>query len=343
MTRGTKWVWRGLLEVLICLVASVSFALAEGDSRAVSTVDNVWRTVFEIENDVLVAEDRHYTNGLFLSVLAPSDYVPEWIATAAHLLPPYNDDPSEVRWGFAIGHRMITPEFFSIEELVVDDRPYAGWLFGRLELYRDRNRDLAGKIPYLDRFEIDFGVVGPAAIAREAQSGIHTVFLTPKFRGWDNQLKNEFGLVLRRGRHWRIPGEAITVVAGLELDVIANLTIDLGNVKTAATAGLMLRAGWRLPKDFGRGRFSPGDAGRRIYVFAGTDVSGVLRDIFLDGNTFRDSHHIGKQPVVIHAPSGIAYASGRFRTSLSVIWNSEEFRGQKGADLYGRWSLGFDY
>ena len=334
----TNSLWRALIGVpLCCCVASAPLAVAS---------DDVWRINFEIENDVLVAEDRHYTNGLFLSLLAPRDYVPSWIATAARLLPPFTDDPSEVRWGVALGHEMYTPEDYFRRTLIHDDRPYAGWLFARFELYRDRNRDLSDKIPYLDSFRVSLGVVGPAAIAKEAQSGIHAVFFSPKFVGWDNQLKNEVGLILRRGRHWRIPGEAIEIGRGLCVDAIANLTLDLGNVKTAATTGVMLRGGWRLPQDFGLGRFSPAedpDSGMRLYVFIGADISAVVRNIFLDGNTFRASHSVDKQVMVIHAPIGIAFARGGFRTSLSVIWISEEFRGQDGADLSGRWSLGWAY
>ena len=333
----TTWRWRALIGVLLCGFASAPLAVA---------ADRVWRVEFAIENDVLVAQDRHYTNGLFLDVLAPKDYLPRWVATAAHLLPPYNDDPAEVRWGFAFGHEMYTPEDYFVRSLIVDDRPYAGWLYARFALYRDRNRDRPGKLPYLDSLKLDLGVVGPGAIAKEAQAGIHEVFFSPKFEGWDNQLRNEFGLILRRSRHWRIPGDAIALGPGLSADAIANLTLDLGNVRTAASAGVTLRAGWRLPKDFGLGRFSPPegpDAGLRLYLFVGADLSAVVRDIFLDGNTFRDSYDVDKNTVVIHLPIGVAFVSGRFRSSLSAIWNSEEFKGQDGADWYGRWSIGWDY
>lgn len=328
---------RALIGVLLCGFASAPLAAA---------ADNLWRVEFIIENDLLLAQDRHYSNGLFLNVLAPMAYLPSWIATAARLLPPYNDDPSEVRWGFAVGHEMYTPEDYFERSLIVDDRPYAGWLFARFELYRDRNRDLPGKLPYLDSLQVDLGVVGPAAIAEEAQSGIHAVFFSPKFEGWDNQLRNEVGLILRRGWHWRIPGDAIEFGRGFHADAIANLTLDLGNVKTAASAGVKLRGGWRLPKDFGLGRFAPAEgseSGFRLYLFVGVDVSAVARDIFLDGNTFRDSHEVDKKTFVIHLPMGVAFACGRFRTSLSASWNSEAFKGQQGADWNGRWSLGWDY
>jgi lipid A 3-O-deacylase len=337
MIRGVAAAAGSLTAVLVGLSLALFPGAAAGEG---------WRVVFDIENDVLVDEDRHYTNGLFLSVLAPKGNVPSWIARAAYVLPPYDDDPSEVRWGLGLAHEMYTPTNSSAERVVLDDRPYAGFLYLRFELYRDRYRDVAEKIPYLDSFEIDMGVVGPAAIAEQGQDLIHALFPAPTFKGWDNQLENEFGLVLRRARHWRLPGEPIEIGRGLQLDAIANLTAELGNVKTAGSAGVLLRGGWRLPADFGRGRFSPTQdpgQGYRLFIFAGAELSGVVRDIFLDGNTFRDSHDVDKRAAVVHAPLGIAFERGRFRSLLEVIWNSEEFEGQDGADLYGRWSVVVDY
>jgi len=336
VTRGvaaTGSLFRGLSTALLGLSVLAIPAVAAGQG---------WRVVFDIDNDVLVDDDRHYTNGLFLSVLAPKGNVPSWISSVAVLLSPYDDDPSEVRWGFALSHEMYTPENSATAQVVEDDRPYAGYLYLSFELYRDRYRDESDKIPFLDSLEIDLGVVGPAAIAEQGQDLLHTIFPSPEFEGWDNQLKNEFAFVLRRARHWRLPAEPIEIGRGLSLDAIVNLTAEAGNVKTAGTAGILLRGGWRLPADFGRGRFSPVDdpeLGFRLFVFAGAELSGVVRDIFLDGNTFRDSHDVNKRAVVIHAPIGIAFARGRFRSSLSLIWNSEEFEGQDGADLYGRWSI----
>jgi lipid A 3-O-deacylase len=330
-----------LVSVGIGLVAA---ALPAAADEAVD--EEHWRVVFELENDVLVDRDRHYTSGVFLSALAPSTWVPDWIGAAAIVLPPYDDDPSDLRWGFAFGHEIYTPSTSEAKEVIPDDRPYAGYLYLRFELHRDRYRDVAKKIPFLDSLSIDLGVVGPAALGKEFQDLFHVIFPSPNFRGWDNQLENEFALVLRRERHWRIPGEPIEIVGGIGVDAIANLTAELGNVRTAGTLGLTLRAGWRLPSDFGQGRFSPRDdwdQGFRLFVFAGAELSGVARDIFLDGNTFRDSHDVDKNAMVIRAPFGIAIARGRVRSSLSVIWKSEEFDGQDDADLYGNLSIVVDY
>lgn len=316
--------------------------------------NDMWRVVFDVDNDVIVGEDRHYTNGLFLQVIAPKDRVPGWMRRAAVVLSPF-DPPdydgnanaeTDVRWGVALGHEMYTPENSALRQLNPFDRPYAGYLYARFELARDRHRGDNTKIPFLDLLQIDAGVVGPAALARQGQKLIHEMTFSPIFRGWDNQLENEPALTLRRSRHWRLPGEPIALRGGLETDAIATVMAELGNVRTGGTGGLLVRAGWRLPADFGRSRYAPRDDGTegfRFYVFAGAEVSGVVRNIFLDGNTFRDSHDVPKSKSVFRVPSGIGFVHGRFRTLVSVIWKSKEFKGQDGADIFGRWSIIFDY
>lgn len=321
---------------------------------APARANDSWRVVFDFENDVIVDDDRHYTNGLFLGVVAPRDRVSPWIRKLAVVIDPFDppanrDDPgaeTDVRWGLALGHEMYTPENSALEVVDPNDRPYAGYLYVRFELARDRHRDDPSRIPVLDRLQLDLGVVGPAALARQGQRLIHDLTFSPVFRGWDNQLKNEPALTIRRSRSWRLPGEPISLGHGMAMDVVARAMLELGNVRTAGTGGLSLRAGWRLPADFGNGLFAPDDdssEGIRLYAFAGAEFSAVARNIFLDGNTFRDSHDVEKSKTVFRAPVGLGFQRGRFRTLLSVIWNSKEFEGQRGADVFGRWSIIVDY
>ena len=339
---------RSLRSILI-----LSFVLSTLAPSSVWANDS-WRVVFNIDNDFIVGEDRHYTNGLFLEVIAPQDRVPNWMRRAAWILSPLDpavadgdaSAPTDVRWGVAIGHEIYTPENSALRSLDLADRPYAGYFYARFELARDRHREEVEKIPYVDSLEIDVGVVGPAALARQSQGLIHEITNSPKFDGWDNQLRNEPALTFRRSRYWRLPGEPIELGQGIAVDLIGSVIAELGNVKTAGTGGLLLRAGWRLPADFGRGRFVPRDeagTGFRLYAFAGAEFSAVVQNIFLDGNTFRDSHEVDKRTAVIRAPFGLGFVNGRFRSLLSVVWSSKEFEGQDGDDLYGRWSIIIDY
>jgi len=90
---------------------------------------------------------------------------------------------------------------------------------------------------------------------------------------------------------------------GLDADVLPHFGGALGNVFTYGAAGVTLRIGSGLEDDFGPPRIRPslpGSAyflpgkGFNWYLFAGLEGRAVLYNIFLDGNTFTDSHSVDK-------------------------------------------------
>ena len=97
-------------------------------------------------------------------------------------------------------------------------------------------------------------------------------------------------------------------------DVITHAGGALGNVFVYANAGAEVRAGWNLPGDFGTSYIRPGGNSNTpttvhdprvghtrpygLYVFAAVTGRLVGRDIFLDGNTFTDSHDVDKKAAV---------------------------------------------
>lgn len=67
----------------------------------------------------------------------------------------------------------------------------------------------------------------------------------------------------------------------------------------------------------------------------------MARDIFLDGNTFRDSHSVDKEPLVADIQFGLAIHVGRMRIALSNIWRSREFEDQDERSQFGAINLSF--
>ena len=110
----------------------------------------------------------------------------------------------------------------------------------------------------------------------------------------------------------RIESSVIIGSIADRFDIITHYGASLGNVITQANAGFELRAGWNVPKDFGEtllGRSgntnAPNNEGKirwdegfSIYLFTGVDGKVVGRNIFLDGNTFSDSHSVDKETFV---------------------------------------------
>ena len=79
------------------------------------------------------------------------------------------------------------------------------------------------------------------------------------------------------------------------------------------------------------------------YVFTGLEGRAVGRDIFLDGNTFRDSRSVDKRIFVGDFQAGVAVVYRGIRVALTQVWRSEEFYGQSGRQKFGSLSVSFRF
>jgi hypothetical protein len=77
---------------------------------------------------------------------------------------------------------------------------------------------------------------------------------------------------------------------------------------------------------------APGDDRRRpfgVHVFLTIDGRAVLRDIFLEGNTWRDRHSVNKEYFVADMGAGIGISAGRFKVAYGLVYRTKEFDKQK--------------
>ncbi len=306
---------------------------------------------FIIENDRVVNTDRNYTNGFRFSWVSAADDAPDWACRTAQYVPFLLDPGGALHHGFAFGQSIYTPSDTSRRDLVPDDRPYAGWLYVGLILLSDTGPRLAPDvISSLETLELDIGVVGPAALGEQTQNYVHRLIGVDKANGWDNQLRNEPGIALlyeKRWRNWVALGDHDSGDR-LGFDAIPHITASLGNVFTYAGAGSVVRLGENLPADYGPPRVRPALPGtphfRAIdrfgwYFFLGAEGRAVARDIFLDGNTFRDSHDVDKRPLVGEFQAGAAILIGDVRLAYTHIFRTREFEGQDEAHQFGAFSI----
>jgi len=322
------------------------FGLPVGAGAESKAAEDRWTVSLQIENDRFTRTDRHYTNGVRASFLSPEDRnYPEAIARLWDRLPlPVDRDHRRIE--FALGQSMFTPEDIGRTDLIRDDRPYAGWLYGSMALLSYEEGDNAD----LESLELDLGVVGPASLAEQTQIKWHALIGTRDPRGWDNQLDNEPGFVLSYSRKWR--RLAPETFLGMQVDLTPHATLNLGNVLTSAAVGATLRLGVDLPSDFGPPRIRPSLPGSALfdpdkpwawYLFAGFEGRYVLHNIFLDGNTFRDSHSVDKEPLVGDFQAGAAVTVGRMRLAYIYVLRTREFKQQNLHDRFGVISLSFKF
>ena len=310
------------------------------------------------ENDKYFAgTDEHYTNGFKLSVLSSeltnftADPVPRLVQQIARaldrLVPPGHD----CKLGLALGQNIYTPVDTATTAPSPTDRPYAAWLYtsAAFQVYHPPRVFATGLrgIAQLDILEVSTGLVGPGALGRQVQNNVHSLLGVAHARGWQHQLHNEPGLQLSLERKWR----ASTRHArdGWGADVIPHTGVTVGNVFTYASAGGEVRAGWKLPADFGTNLIRPsGDSNSRraawtAFAFAAAEGRAVARDLTLDGNTFRSSPHVDRQPFVGDTLAGITLGTRHWQLSYAQALRTKEFKEQVKASVFGSISTTFYY
>lgn len=323
------------LVIIVCLhplqaMAQEELLRLEEDRGAIFT--------FALENDLFNGEDDNYTNGIRLSYLSPEDTVPPWVRRGARLIPLFAKRGHN-RWHVALGQSMFSPENIRTKSFQPDDRPYAGWLYGSVGIISDTGYRL-------DNLQLTLGMVGPASLAAQTQDFVHSVVDSPDPQGWKYQLHNEPGVILTYERKWR--GLYEFSPFGLGMDITPSLGGSLGNVYTHAAAGAVVRLGYDLPADYGPPLIEPNLPGSDFfvpqkdfswYVFAGLEGRAVARNIFLDGNSFRDSPSVDKYPFVGGVQVGLAVILYDTRIAYTQVMRTREFQGQPRNDVFGAVTL----
>lgn len=348
------------LAGLLCLPATALTAEPPAPETAAIIPEQSWTANFYFENDLFSDTDQQYTNGIRLSFVSPEidsfihdEQLPPWMRNANRWLAPLDPEPVQLgedvsrRLIFTLGQLMFTPRDRERTSIDPDDRPYAGWLYLGFGYHtQTRNR--------MNSFEVNLGMVGPASLAEESQNFIHDLRGFDRFEGWDNQLHNEPGLQLvyehkvRWLRH--------TLGKDWEQELLLHAGGSLGNVATYLNTGAEYRIGKHLPRDFGTSALRPGGDNSvpgqgdprfghtwGLHAFISVDGRWVLRDIFLDGNTWRSSHSVDKKPLVADAAFGLAATWQQWKFSYARIYRTRQFETQSGSHNFGSLAVSYTF
>ncbi len=308
-----------------------------------------WR--FEIDNDVLFDKDNQISSGWSVqkhSAVAKSweelKGLPKFIRQWGAALPTLTDEGLRYRAGIAVGQIIQTPDDDSRRDFNKDDVPYAGALTAQASWYAFNDDEFRG-------FELTLGVVGSPSLAEQTQKLAHTITGNDEPKGWDHQLKTEPVLNLnymRKQKVWR---------RGNPADWAADVSVDghagIGNMFTQASVALECRWGYNMPRGFAS---VPDPIGLSIhYIAALTPAnpqagsfyatlvlsgSAVVHNIFLDGNTFRDSHSVDKEPLVGLAVAGLHYERKNWGIHFNVVASTDDVDTDDAPDAEGHERLG---
>jgi lipid A 3-O-deacylase len=297
-----------------------------GSGMGCSAEDGWERNIIflNVDNDATAGTDRHYTHGARAGWLSSDDRLPASVQKVSRWLPAWGIEVEAQKWGVGAGQQLYTPGNLQVSQSLLDDRPYAGWLFANLSLQR-RGESGFGK-PVMETFRLELGVVGPPALGEEAQDLVHD----KKAKGWNNQLHTEPGLIFSYDRKYLFAFRDDENFRGF--DFVPRAGVNAGNVMTCFVVGPMARFGLNLPNEFASGATEPRFGG---YFFMAVDGRLVLRNIFLDGNSYQHSQSVEKETLVGEGKIGLTLVLKNVELTAAQTWRSAEFIKQKDIDSFG--------
>jgi hypothetical protein len=236
---------------------------------------------------------------------------------------------------------MQTPENIEATELIENDLPYAGLLGWRGTLYAWDN-DVA------DQFSVILGVVGPASLAEDTQKVVHRITGSDKPQGWDNQLHNEVVFQVRAQRSWRFD---LTDSNGFGTDFLTFASGGIGTFSSEVAASAMVRFGSGLEETFPAVSILPGRdinplagaEGDHFYMFLGAQAHYIFNDIFVDGNTFRNSHSVTLKHEGFTVSAGAVWNWEKWGLLFSVAETSSNFEERDGKGRFGSLSVSYRF
>jgi hypothetical protein len=289
---------------------------------------------FQIENDAvsIPATDELYTSGLRLGYVTPTGDLPVFLSQFGQQI----FGQGTQRLEFDITQKIFTPTDTQVYDPNPRDMPYSAQLQLHISLIQDTTttRSIA---------QVSVGVVGPDALGQSVQNGFHDIIGDTPNKGWRYQLRNEPTLDFLGGRIWR--DDVASFDGGdLGLQLLPQVTAQVGNTEIYAQAGGIVRFGSGLDSDFGPALINPGISGTDAYtptqkiawyVFGGAVGRIVAHDIAVQGNDFESSRSVPLTPLQADLEVGGAIIFHGVRLTATEVFETPEFHGSAPAFQYG--------
>jgi hypothetical protein len=312
----------------------IAFAFCCGIIAKAQLIDNssTFRNInhprylrFHYDNDYFTKSDEYYSQGITLEYVQPAI---KKILPAKLLWAPYKTSP---QFGITINVYGYTPTSINSDSILYGDRPFDSNIsFTTFLIQADNVHHQQVSTSF------SLGIMGPAALGNEIQTGIHRWLKNPVPHGWQYQIQNDIII------NYQMNYEKQLLSAGNNF--LLNTTADarLGTLNNKLSGGFNFMAG-----KFNQ-RFLPfTDAQRKIeYYFYGQGrLHFIGYDASLQGGLFNH-----KSPytirgsdisrVVFQADGGIIVNLKSLFFSYTQSFLTKEFRTGK----YHRWggvSVGF--
>jgi len=277
--------------------------------------------------------DDAYTNGLRFDMFYTKSHPSRFIVDRN--MPTAGDSSINV-FGWGIMQVMFTPMDITIATPQPNDYPWSGGLFATHTLY-----SYNPKKKYSYQTELLLGVMGPMALAGQAQIFVHHIINYKRPMGWDNQLGNDPLININFTAEKQIAG------IGRWLEVIAGGQVFYGTAINGLAAYPLIRIGKMNPyfngylSQYGTAKQTTRHRGHRVqaYIVIKPEANIVFTDALLEGGLFSDNTNKvntkgmptkpanGMRTVVYSANYGAVVSLGRFSMSFIQSSSSEWIKG----------------
>lgn len=274
--------------------------------------------IITLENDFMNHTDDSYSNGAEL----------EWLG----------DTVMERRVGYGIHQLMYTPTDISDPDNQPLDRPWCGILTAFREVWSKQGVEMT-------RTRIEAGVLGPSALAEEAQKEVHRLIHNKLPQGWDNQMPDEPVLNLYHERHHPLMDFGKEDGLGVRLEALYGGTI--GTTFINGFGGTLLRSGYNIQANSIIGGIEPKAASKVrpfLYLMLETDGMLVLHNATIGESFFRErepGHEQDLENCVGMYRYGVVGGYKCFTATYLMGMRTREFETQKGNTDWGLISLQF--
>lgn len=287
---------------IIFFFIATTFALAQSRTREIGLVT---------ENDLYTSSknDKYYTNGLefFYRFL---------VKNTDHKI---RKKVVELK----VGQYIYNPKFINKGALAVIDRPFAGYLFGRVEksfFFQNESVFKGG---------IELGVVGNKSFAEEIQRGFHKFFKYKPVFGWETQVANSVAVQT----HFMFAKKLFASQESNYADFNFQSEADLGTVFTGFSAGFLTRIGFeKLVPIYDSNIYgaSVSDELRKpepeFYFYIASSIRYQVYDATIQGGLINDNSPVTFDliPIRFNGEAGIKFRKDNLNLSYAFVYRSKE-------------------
>lgn len=297
-----------------------------------------------VDNDGIYGIDQDYTSGLFLSYTSGA-VSPNWWSKPLSLSA--WGAASLDKWEISVGHKMWTPSDITLETPQPNERPYAGLLHGEFS-YISLHPQQA------QRFNLLIGTTGESSLSEEAQRIVHSITKSDDPNGWAYQVEDKVVGSVGYLSHFNLIRRRFTLSTDFEISNVSE--INVGNYRSDAATGFMVRWGQDLAGNFGSAQisvenpFKAGMIGASDYgwfLFGGIEGRYRFNDITIEGNRPLEGlehpasyYEVTLEPWQATAVAGAAWYSRHFGFTFTTTANTSEYKQDK-KSLHGTGGVSF--